>query len=224
MPAGWLADGQLQGDGCRRQGQRLGPPQRRRARSSSSCRPRAAPARPPSRPTSRWRWHSVTPAGWWPSTWTCSSGTWAPRLALQPEHNLAQVARTGEIDATTVKLFLTPYEPGLFVLAGARTPGRSRRRDASRTSRRSLPLLAQDFDYVVVDTPAGLDERTLAAHRVRHRPAAGVQPGRHQHQVPAQGGRRHGPHRGHRRRARSCSTGPTPRSASTRRTPRRRSA
>ena len=26
-----------------------------------------------------------------------------------------------------------------------------------------LPLLAQNFDYVVVDTPAGLDERTLAA-------------------------------------------------------------
>ncbi len=26
-----------------------------------------------------------------------------------------------------------------------------------------IPLLAQDFDYVVVDTPAGLDERTLAA-------------------------------------------------------------
>jgi pilus assembly protein CpaE len=26
-----------------------------------------------------------------------------------------------------------------------------------------VPLLAQNFDYVVVDTPAGLDERTLAA-------------------------------------------------------------
>ena len=26
-----------------------------------------------------------------------------------------------------------------------------------------LPLLSQSFDYVVVDTPAGLDERTLAA-------------------------------------------------------------
>ncbi len=28
---------------------------------------------------------------------------------------------------------------------------------------RVIPLLAQDFDYVVVDTPAGLDDRTLAA-------------------------------------------------------------
>ena len=26
-----------------------------------------------------------------------------------------------------------------------------------------IPLLAADFDYVVVDTPAGLDDRTLAA-------------------------------------------------------------
>ena len=83
-------------------------------------------------------------------------------LSLTPEHTLAQLSRTTVIDATTVKLFLTPHYHGLFVLAGANDPV-----DADSISHKHvstvLPLLAQNFDYVVVDTPAGLDERTLAA-------------------------------------------------------------
>jgi pilus assembly protein CpaE len=43
-------------------------------------------------------------------------------LSLTPEHTLAQLARTSQIDATTVKLFLTPFANGLFVLAGANDP------------------------------------------------------------------------------------------------------
>jgi pilus assembly protein CpaE len=82
-------------------------------------------------------------------------------LALQPEHTLAQLAQTDEMSATTAKLFLTPYDD-LFVLAGADSPVDA---DAVTPSHIStlLPLLAQEFAYVVVDTPAGLDERTLAA-------------------------------------------------------------
>jgi pilus assembly protein CpaE len=83
-------------------------------------------------------------------------------LSLTPEHTLAQLARTSKIDATTVKLFLTPYEHDLYVLAGANDPV-----DADSIAHTHVsavvPLLAQNFDYVVVDTPAGLDERTLAA-------------------------------------------------------------
>lgn len=83
-------------------------------------------------------------------------------LALTPEHTLAQLSRTSQIDATTVKLHLTPATDGLFVLAGASDPV-----DADSISHAHvslvLPLLAQDFDFVIVDTPAGLDERTLAA-------------------------------------------------------------
>jgi pilus assembly protein CpaE len=83
-------------------------------------------------------------------------------LSLTPEHTLAQLARTSQIDATTVKLFLTPYEHGLYVLAGADNPA-----DADSVTHTHVsavvPLLAQNFDYVLVDTPAGLDERTLAA-------------------------------------------------------------
>jgi pilus assembly protein CpaE len=83
-------------------------------------------------------------------------------LSLTPEHNLAQLARMSQIDATSVKLFLTPYEHGLYVLAGANDPV-----DADSISHAHVstvvPMLAQNFDYVIIDTPAGLDERTLAA-------------------------------------------------------------
>ena len=112
------------------------PPAAPDARSSSWSRPRAAPARPPSPPTSPSRSPSASPAGWSPSTSTCSSATWAPALALHPEHTLAQLARTSQIDATTIKLFLTPYEPGLYVLCRRPRPRSRPTRSATRTSRR----------------------------------------------------------------------------------------
>jgi len=83
-------------------------------------------------------------------------------LALKAEHTLAKLARTTQIDATTVKLFLTLHGSGVYVLAGADNPV-----DAEsigpETVAKVLPLLAQTFDYVIVDTSAGLDERALAA-------------------------------------------------------------
>jgi pilus assembly protein CpaE len=83
-------------------------------------------------------------------------------MGLQPEHTLAEVATSSQVDATTIKLFLTPYDAGLYVLCGARSP-----QEADRVTHEHvatvIPLLAQDFDYVVVDTPAGLDDRTLSA-------------------------------------------------------------
>ena len=89
-------------------------------------------------------------------------GDMCTSLGLHPEHDLAELAPSNEVDATTIKLFLTPYEPGLFVLCGARTPA-----EADRVTHKHvdqvIALLAQDFDYVVVDTPAGLDDRTLSA-------------------------------------------------------------
>jgi pilus assembly protein CpaE len=83
-------------------------------------------------------------------------------LSLKPERTMAQLARSSQIDSTTVKLFLTPYDHGLYVLAGANDPVDA---DSIMHTHVStvLPLLAQNFDFVVVDTPAGLDELTLAA-------------------------------------------------------------
>ena len=83
-------------------------------------------------------------------------------LSLAPERTLAQLSRSSQIDATTVKLHLTPYESGLYVLAGAHDPVDADSIGHAHVSA-VLPLLAQHFDYVVVDTAAGLDELTLAA-------------------------------------------------------------
>jgi pilus assembly protein CpaE len=83
-------------------------------------------------------------------------------MGLHPEHNLAQVATSAQVDSTTIKLFLTPYDSGLYVLCGARTPAEADVVTHEHVSK-VIPLLAADFDYVVVDTPAGLDDRTLAA-------------------------------------------------------------
>lgn len=83
-------------------------------------------------------------------------------LSLSPKRNLAQLARSNKIDPTTVKLHLTSAPGEAFVLAGAANPV-----DADSVHHTHvttvMPYLIDSFDYVVVDTSAGLDERTLAA-------------------------------------------------------------
>jgi pilus assembly protein CpaE len=83
-------------------------------------------------------------------------------LSLSPERTLAQLARSSQVDATTLKLHLTPTTDGLFVLAGANDPVDADSIGHAHVSQ-VLPMLAENFDFVVVDTPAGLDELTLAA-------------------------------------------------------------
>lgn len=83
-------------------------------------------------------------------------------LSLTAERTLAQLSRAANIDATTVKLHLTPSQHGLFLLAGAHDPV-----DAESISQAHVPavlsVLADNFDYVIVDTAAGLADLTLAA-------------------------------------------------------------
>ena len=89
-------------------------------------------------------------------------GDLALALSLTPQRTLAQLARSAEIDVTTTKVHLTASPHKLFLLAGASDPVDAESiRDEHVAA--ILPLLAQSFDYVVVDTAAGLDELTLAA-------------------------------------------------------------
>jgi pilus assembly protein CpaE len=89
-------------------------------------------------------------------------GDMCTSLGLHPEHNLAHLAQSAQLDETTIKLFLTPFDPGLYVLCGPRTPAEADFVTHEHVAR-VIPALATDFAYVVVDTPAGLDDRTLAA-------------------------------------------------------------
>lgn len=89
-------------------------------------------------------------------------GDLSTALSLTPENTLAQLARMAQVDATILKLFLTMHPSGVYVLAGALDPVDA---DSIRPAHimQALPLLAENFDYVLVDTAAGLDERALAA-------------------------------------------------------------
>lgn len=83
-------------------------------------------------------------------------------LSLSPERTLAQLSRSAHIDATAVKLHLTPSKHGLFLLAGALDPVEAETIVATHVPT-VLSVLADNFDYVIVDTAAGLDEMTLRA-------------------------------------------------------------
>lgn len=84
-------------------------------------------------------------------------------FGLVPEHTIAQLALVPEVDPTTLKVFLTPHEPsGAFVLCGAASPEEGDN-VTDQHAARVIDLLRRDFACVVVDTAAGIDERTLAA-------------------------------------------------------------
>jgi pilus assembly protein CpaE len=84
-------------------------------------------------------------------------------LRMTPTHTFADIARTpGDVDITTVKVFLTPSDSGLFALCGPDAPVDA---DTITTNhvQHVLKLLASEFRYVVIDTGSGIDEPTLAA-------------------------------------------------------------
>jgi len=84
-------------------------------------------------------------------------------LRLACETTVADVSRSlSAVDATTLKAFLTPYPPGLFVLCAPPTPAVADDIAPEHVSK-VLDLIAGGFRYVVIDTAAGLDEVALAA-------------------------------------------------------------
>jgi pilus assembly protein CpaE len=90
-------------------------------------------------------------------------GDSATALGLTPERSIGQLATMPAIDSTTLKVFLTPHEAsGAFVLCGSDSPDEGEAVTAEHAGR-IVELLSNDFQYVIVDTPAGLDERTLTA-------------------------------------------------------------
>lgn len=88
-------------------------------------------------------------------------GDAAYALGLVPQHTIGQLATAPTLDATALKVFLTCHEPsGAYVLCGAESPDEGES-VTEELACRVVELLARDVAYVVVDTPAGLDERTL---------------------------------------------------------------
>jgi pilus assembly protein CpaE len=90
-------------------------------------------------------------------------GDVAPTMQLVPQSTIADVATDGlRIDGTAVKMLLEPHPAGLYALCAPHTPVEAEDVNPAAVGH-VLDLLAEDFDFVVVDTAAGLDEYTLAA-------------------------------------------------------------
>lgn len=90
-------------------------------------------------------------------------GDVATGLGLEPEHTMLDVTKsTAGLDSTTVKVFLTPHESGLFVLAAPTNPADGER-IAVEAVADVLDILRRSFDLIVADTGAGVDEHALAA-------------------------------------------------------------
>ncbi len=93
----------------------------------------------------------------------CQFGDVATAFGLEPERTLTDLGTVVDLDAAKVKLFLTRAgDDGLYVLPSSGSPDEA---DviSEAFAKQVLELLAAEFDYVVVDTAAGIDERSLAA-------------------------------------------------------------
>jgi pilus assembly protein CpaE len=93
----------------------------------------------------------------------CQFGDVATSLGLDPERTLTELGKVKELDGSTVKLFLDHHDDsGLYVLASSGTPEEADLIDEPKAIE-ILKVLTTDFHYIVVDTAAGIDERSLAA-------------------------------------------------------------
>lgn len=93
-------------------------------------------------------------------------GDTASALGLVPEYSFASVCDVPRIDHIALKVFLTPHPPtGLFTLCAPEDPAESDLVTPA-TAADVVSRLAGEFSHVVVDTPAGISEHTLAVLEV----------------------------------------------------------
>ncbi|MFA5774203.1 MAG: AAA family ATPase [Ilumatobacteraceae bacterium] len=93
----------------------------------------------------------------------CQFGDVATALGLTPERTLTDLGNVTRLDATSVKLFMSRDTSGsLLVLPSSSSPEEADMIDKS-FAEELLEIMLDEFDYIVVDTAAGIDERSLAA-------------------------------------------------------------
>ncbi len=84
-------------------------------------------------------------------------------LGLTPQHTISDaVSVLADLDATTLKVFLSRHRSGLYALCAPDEPAAGDAIPASAVTA-VIKLIASQFAYVVIDTAAGLGEHTLAA-------------------------------------------------------------
>jgi pilus assembly protein CpaE len=93
-------------------------------------------------------------------------GDVASALRMTPEHTFADIAASKHaVDVTTIKVFLTPADTGLFALCAPDSPVEA---DpiTPQMVQHVISLLSSEFRYVIIDTGSGLDEGTLSVLRL----------------------------------------------------------
>ncbi len=83
-------------------------------------------------------------------------------LLLNPEHSIADAIDAPQLDPTLLKVLLTRRERDLYVLTAPDSPALGEMVTNDLVSS-AIEGLSSQFEYVVVDTAAGLSEVTLAA-------------------------------------------------------------
>jgi len=82
-------------------------------------------------------------------------------LGLDPENTIADLARIpGGVTATSLKVFMTRRQENLYALCAPMSPAEE---VPQAIVERTIRLLSEDFEKVLVDTSAGLSEATLSA-------------------------------------------------------------
>ncbi|MCL1594193.1 MAG: AAA family ATPase [Actinomycetia bacterium] len=82
-------------------------------------------------------------------------------LGLDPENTIADLAKIpGGVTATSLKVFMTRRDENLYALCAPMSPAEE---VPEAIVARTIRILADDFEQVIVDTSAGLSEATLSA-------------------------------------------------------------
>ncbi len=89
-------------------------------------------------------------------------GDVATALKLAPSYTFAHTRGRQPPDGASVNACLTPHPGNLFALCAPLTPVEAEDLAPDQT-KAVLAALARSFPYVVIDTPAGLDDHTLNA-------------------------------------------------------------
>ena len=84
-------------------------------------------------------------------------------LGITPQHTIYDATSAlDDLDATTLKVFLTRHQSGLFTLCAPEEPAAGELITTNSITT-VIKLIASQFAYVIIDTPSGLTEHTLAA-------------------------------------------------------------
>ncbi|HUS21251.1 MAG TPA: AAA family ATPase [Aeromicrobium sp.] len=89
-------------------------------------------------------------------------GDVATMLDLAPAYTIADAFASGADDSMRLRTLLVPHEANIYVLCGSEDPSENGRVTGDQI-RKLVHHYSASFRYVVIDTPGGLQEETLAS-------------------------------------------------------------